>query len=262
LGPPDTTAFTVTDFPFADLRHDLLLPLRLQRSDGPVDAALCLAAGDALSARRDDFLHPQELERMAPMLTEKRRVDYLAGRYACKRAIVHLRAHEDPRALCIAAGVFNQPVLQSARYLGLQVSISHGAGIGAALATPETHPMAIDIEHYVDANLDAIASQLTAAELALLEQTGLPRLHAMTALWAMKEALSKVLRCGLMVPFTLLELDRLERAGACLTGRFRHFSQYRAAAIDLGAFTCAVALPRESHGLVLEPLAGEFFTSH
>lgn len=240
--------------------HEVLLPLALRRADGPIHAALCVtaAASAALRERQQQFLHPRESERLAAMIADKRINDFLAGRHACKRAIAHLAPGEDPRALCIAPGVFGQPVLQSQRYLGLQVSISHGRGLGAALATPETHPMGLDIEHHGAASADTIAGQLTAAELALLPSTGLDRVRALTVLWAMKEALSKVLRCGLMVPFTLLELERFERAGPHVTGWFRHFGQYRAVAVDLGAFTCALALPRETHGLALDALADAF----
>jgi phosphopantetheinyl transferase len=246
------------------LARDVLLPLTLRRADGAatrsIHAALCLAAGGSvqLRERRHEFLHGGELQRLDAMISARRADDFLVSRYACKRAALHLRPQEDAHALHIVPGVFNQPVLESTRYLGLQVSLSHGSGIGAGLATPETHPMAVDIEHYVEDALDAIVGQLTPAELALLPRTGLARLPGLTVLWAMKEALSKVLRCGLMVPFTLLELERFERDGVHITGWFRHFSQYRAVAVDLGGFTCALALPRESHGLVLDPLVEAF----
>lgn len=244
----------------APFEPEVSLRFELRRADLAVAAGLCLTAApaEALRQRRHAFLHEQELAALARMTVPKRAADYLRGRYACKRAIGALHPHAAPDALHIGAGVFRQPVLRAPNQFGLQVSISHSGELGAALAVEEGHPMALDVEQFDVERAQVIERALSGHERAVAARTGLPAVHALTMLWSMKEALSKVLKCGLTSPFHVLELAAVERAGAQLNGTFRHFTQYQAVAFALEQHACAIVLPRASRGLPVEALRAGF----
>ena len=250
----------MSDSPFD---QEVTLRLELSRSDSRMAVGLCVlsASTGALRHLRRQFLHPGELLLAAAMPVQKRADDFLRGRYACKRAIAALHPDVDPTGVHIGMGVFRQPVLQAPNTLGLQVSVSHSGAIGAALAFAEGHPMALDVEQYDAERARVIESSLTAHEVTLAAQMRLPRLQAYTQLWTMKEALSKVLKCGLTSPFHVLEVAAVEHAGAGLAAGFRNFTQYRAIAFSLGAHACAIVLPPESRGLAVEPLLAAFAAS-
>ncbi len=250
----------MSDSPFD---QEVTLRLELSRSDSRMAVGLCVlsASTGALRHLRRQFLHPGELLLAAAMPVQKRADDFLRGRYACKRAIAALHPDVDPTGVHIGMGVFRQPVLQAPNTLGLQVSVSHSGAIGAALAFAEGHPMALDVEQYDAERARVIESSLTAHEVTLAAQMRLPRLQAYTLLWTMKEALSKVLKCGLTSPFHVLEVAAVEHAGAGLAACFRHFTQYRAIAFSLAENACAIVLPRESRGLAIETLQAAFAAS-
>jgi len=250
----------MSDSPFD---QEVTLRLELSRSDSRMAVGLCVlsASTGALRHLRRQFLHPGELLLAAAMPVQKRADDFLRGRYACKRAIAALHPGIDPTGVHIGMGVFRQPVLQAPNTLGLQVSISHSGAIGAALAFAEGHPMAIDVEQYGAGRARVIESALTAHEVTLAAQMRLPRLQAYTQLWTMKEALSKVLKCGLTSPFHILEVAGVEHAGVGHAACFRHFTQYRAIACSLAESACAIVLPRESRGLAVETLLAAFAAS-
>jgi len=247
----------MSDSPFD---HEVNLRLELSRGDTRIAIGLCVlsASPGALLHLQRQFLHPGELLLAAAMPVQKRADDFLRGRFACKRAIAALHPGIDPTGVHIGMGVFRQPVLQAPNMLGLQVSISHSGAIGAALAFAEGHPMAIDVEQYGAERARVIESALTAHEVTLAAQMRLPRLQAYTQLWTMKEALSKVLKCGLTSPFHVLEVASVERVGAGHSAGFRHFTQYRAITCSLAENACTIVLPRESRGLAVETLLAAF----
>lgn len=236
------------------------LRLELQRVDATVHVGLCLvsAANGVLLPRSREFLHDSELQALARMTMPKRAGDYLRGRYAAKRAIGMLRPDAVPCTQQIGAGVFGQPVLLPPNPAGLQLSISHSGAVGIALAVGAGHPMALDIEQFQDERTSVIESVLTPDELALAASIDQPRVQTLTLMWCMKEALSKVLKCGLTTPFHVLELSAIEADAAQLSGVFRHFSQYQAIAFVLGDYGCAIALPLKTGGLPVESIRDEF----
>jgi 4'-phosphopantetheinyl transferase len=67
--------------------------------------------------------------------------------------------------------------------------------------------------------------------------------HRMLLLWSLKEALSKALRCGLTVPFCLLEVSSLVRLPGGVRARFENFSQYEGFAFCAAPFSLALVMP-------------------
>ncbi len=236
------------------------LRLDLQRADVKLSAGLSLIciATESLYLRRQAFLHPAELDFLDRLTVPKRIGDYLRGRYAAKCAIAILDTGADPLKQHIGAGVFGQPILLPPNPEGLQISISHSGELGMALAVETGHPMALDIEQLRPDRIHAIKSALTSDEMALACSCDLPHEQALTLLWCMKEALSKVLKCGLTTQFHVLELAEIESENGQLTASFRNFMQYKAIAFVLGGYGCAIALPRKTWGLPVASIRAAF----
>ncbi|MBU6398866.1 MAG: 4'-phosphopantetheinyl transferase superfamily protein [Verrucomicrobia bacterium] len=208
---------------------DLFLEaLCLERKDGVFQAGFCLARppGRELLAGSARFLHPEEQELFATLKFERRQLSYLTGRFCAKHAIRLLRPDLSLSAIAIHPGVFQQPIV-CADGLAPQISISHAADWGAALAFPEEHPMAIDIEEIKEERAGVVRSQVTDAEYGLVTPLAQDEIRALTLLWTVKEAMSKVIRCGMMTPFTLFEVGSAERAGPAIVCTFPNFAQYK-----------------------------------
>lgn len=242
--------------------------LDLRRPDGRFRGTLALVSAShyaGLAADCAAFLSPQEAAYHRSLAFERRRMSYLLGRYAAKRAAGALLCEPDGRRLAVVPGIFGQPVLRASAGggLGIGISISHSDEIACAVAFPEEHPMAVDVEGVAADRIPVIAGELTAAESALglglfPDPSGEALRH--TVLWTAKEALSKTLRCGQMTPFAVFETQALARCPATgapvpddvlfrsdpWQGRYRHFGQYkfRSWADDRSVLT--LALPRRT----------------
>ncbi len=186
-------------------------------------------------------LAPAELAYHRRVPAEKRRREYLLGRYAAKSAVAARLARGAPAhragdcdalaAIEVRPGAFQQPVVELPEAGSVGVTLAHSGAAAFALAHDPGHPVGIDLELHDPAHLGVLRSQVSPAELppsAPGHETDSLR-H--TLAWAAKEALSKALRCGLTCPFEILALDRprLHPGGWC-AGGFVNFGQYQFAA--------------------------------
>lgn len=230
----------------------LLLPattaasLPLERAEGCTVAGLAVTAtpASALGAAAAGFLHPEELASWAAAGVEKRRDDYLRGRYAAKLALERGGALGAAPARAIFPGVFGQPVIRGGD--GWQVSIAHSGGRAAAVAFPEEHPLGIDLEACETGHAATLARELSPAEADWVATAGLERVVALTALWAAREALSKVLRTGLMTSFVHFRVAPPTATPGGWRAEYAEFPQYQAALVPGPGFVLALALPRRT----------------
>ncbi|HZG80134.1 MAG TPA: 4'-phosphopantetheinyl transferase superfamily protein [Brevibacillus sp.] len=176
-----------------------------------------------------EILHPNEYEYFRTLRYEKRQLSYLLGRLAAKKALSLLLDETDLTSMEIKSGVFQQPVVHYLSTETVGVSISHTGRYAVALAFPEVHPMAIDMETITLDHQEAIQTQLTSKEIEWLASCQLPVEVAGTLLWTIKEGLSKVLRTGLTIPCALMEINELRkiRAHDYYESAFTHFRQYK-----------------------------------
>jgi 4'-phosphopantetheinyl transferase len=65
-------------------------------------------------------------------------------------------------------------------------------------------------------------------------------------LWTAKEALSKVLRCGFMIPFELLEIEMFEPNNDFAISYFKNFHQYQALSFPLANTLCSLVYPKKT----------------
>ncbi len=187
-----------------------------------------------------ELLHPNEVaySQKAPNAQA-----YRQGRIAAKRALSCLVPTVAASEMFIDRGVFGFPVVKNPRVANLQVSISHCEATALALAYPEAHPLGVDIERIRPDRVVASESLLTSSEYQLLNSLPVTRIVGLTLLWTIKEALSKVLKCGLTVDWSLLSPQHLEKSDYAWKGSFTSFGQYQSLSWIAEDWVCSVVLP-------------------
>lgn len=199
---------------------------------------------------RTFWLTQEEEELYGDLVSDKKRRAFILGRYAAKLGLSRFTGNSSLTDFAVLRGALGQPLVCSSLWETPELSISHSASCGACLVYPPGHQFAMDLEEirHRSSRLDAIASRLTKKERALLDsidKSGDSAEH-LYLLWTMKEALSKVLRCGLTLPVQALELAKLQVKDGLFHGRFTHFSQYRVIAQAKDGFALAIVFPWKS----------------
>lgn len=229
-------------------------PIGLVREDWRGRATLAwvpAACYPELAARHRDLLGPREQDAFDALEHERRRTSYLLGRHAAKTALAPLVDLADPRAIDIVPGCFQQPVVLAPIAATVGVSISHARTGACAVAFPEGHPMGIDVEEIDPARVETMKTQFVDREIEAIGRLGDEALLS-AVVWTAKEALSKVLRCGMTAPFEFLEVSAMVFGDAVASGQFQHFGQYRFQSWIRGGIVVSLVLPRRTH-LDLQP---------
>lgn len=224
--------------------------IRLRRGEQRLDAVFAFVSAREFERVKDtagDLLSESELGYFSSLQFPRRQQSYLLGRLAAKLAAGDYLREPDLKRIEIYPGVFEQPLV---KYLSDDVpgvSISHCEGRAVAVAFPAGHPMAIDVEKVDAARVATMKSQMTAREL-VWAQGGEAAEDSLCALvWTAKEALSKVLRCGLMSPMEIMTLSELRRGeGGLWEGLFQNFAQYRIVSWVGDLSVLSIVLPKNS----------------
>jgi len=222
--------------------------LNLKRPEGILRAALCFAHLPVFHPL-DEFeedLHHHEAAYYNTLKYEKRKRSYLIGRHAAKQAVAALVQEKDLRNILIEQGVFNQPVVRCGDEHNIQVSITHCEEIGAAIAFPEAHPMGIDLQEIDTNRREVVESQATGAEKGIVASLSRSPDMLLTLLWTAKEALSKVLKTGMMSPFAIFEMSAVEIQDDCFAGSFRNFAQYKTLSFEIDHHVCSIVYPNKT----------------
>jgi len=192
------------------------------------------------------FLHQKEQDYFSGLRYSKRQYSYLLGRYCAKHAIAIYTNNPTLKATNITNGVFQQPIVYHPFERNVQVSISHTESIGAAIAFPEAYPMGIDVETVCPSKIQTIEAELSAAEQKLITMCSYPTAVKLTLLWTLKEALSKVLKCGFMVPLELLEIKNIIQQESCVLSSFKNFHQYQGLSFFRSGFVFTIVYPKNT----------------
>ena len=193
------------------------------------------------------YLHPSEEKMFAKFRFQRRKEQFLRGRYAAKRALALSIPSVKSNDIAIKPGVFQQPIVRSPIVDGLSVSIAHSGSRADSLWFPREHPMAIDVELLRSDNPEAIRSQLTNREYRLKQRIGEDDVYFFTRLWTIKEALSKVLMTGLTTSLAIYEVEDLIRRDGFVQGSITHFEQYQAVSIVHDMYMCSLVLPKNTN---------------
>jgi 4'-phosphopantetheinyl transferase len=232
-----------------------LYPVTILRGEVQIRAMMVVAFNDPTDTwikPAAELLAKTEMEYFSTLRFAGRQGSYLLGRYAAKIALSTVLSEPNLSAIEVGRGVFEQPIVRCGRNEGWSVSISHTEGVAAALASPDGHPMGVDLERIDPGQHQTILSQLSEREIGWLKLRSAERLQLATALWAAKESLSKVLRTGLMANirvYDLVEFNSIE--SRVWEGSFENFAQYKARIWIGSNHVLSIVLPKRSM-LVLE----------
>lgn len=232
------------------LPGERLVPIPLTRDGRTVRAWLSVVpctAYAALSFRSHAWLHPSEAATWQTMGSERRRVGYLLGRYAAKRAAGRYLGTEALEEVEVANGVFQQPILRFPAWDIPQVTLCHTEHLALAVAHQPDHILGIDAEPLDPTRAHVLRPILSDAERARLGALGFSGEDGLLLLWTAKEALSKALRCGLTAPLGVLETDSMAWTGTGdLRCTFSSFPQYQGRCALARGHGVALVLPKET----------------
>jgi 4'-phosphopantetheinyl transferase len=216
------------------------LVLRDENERVVANNTLCLikTTYDVLYNNRTSFLHASELTKFNELEHLRRQKSFLQGRYAAKLALTKFNPHIKLNAICIANGVFGFPYIVEPNNLSCEISLSHSFEYAAAIAFSQAYPMAIDLEKISLAKITAIKSQMSSRELELVNQES-----EFTLLWTVKEALAKVLKCGLYINFNLLEIAQIKIENEHYQILFKNFPHYQALAWIIDGYVLSLVAP-------------------
>lgn len=191
-------------------------------------------------------LHPDERKYYESLRFEKRMRSFLIGRYAAKRAVAALTGETDLTKILVQSGIFTQPIVTLPGHQNIQVSISHCDHWGIALAFPEVHPLGVDIEKiHLDKN-EVLEKQMTPIEIELIKTQPDSYETMLTVLWTAKEALSKVIKTGLMTPMKVYEINKMEYQDHSFMSYYKNFGQYKTISFKIGDYVCAIVHPMKT----------------
>lgn len=165
------------------------------------------SAVSAIHPSLSNLLSETENDTYTNLRTDKRRQDWLLGRYTAKHLIQQVIREKTGQLLPLTSfSILGRPdgspeVIweNPPDNFACTISISHSADMAfCALVERADWPLGADVERVDERIMEFIEAYLTAAENELLEQTaeGLRPLHT-TAIWSAKEAVLKALRVGL-----------------------------------------------------------------
>ncbi|PKM94861.1 MAG: 4'-phosphopantetheinyl transferase [Firmicutes bacterium HGW-Firmicutes-1] len=190
------------------------------------------------------LFHKEELEYYSSLKYEKRQKSYVMGRYCAKRAISEYLEDENVESITIGKGVFNQPIIFGPQNQNLQISISHSGDFGGAIAYHERFVMGLDIEIIDEDNRETLENEITIEEKEILASLPYDYNRGLTLFWTAKEALSKALKTGLMTPFSIFEISKIQVEEDYAICDFKFFAQYKIRSFKMGQYMCSIAYPK------------------
>ncbi len=116
-----------------------------------------------------------------------------------------------------------------------------------ALAFPRECPMAIDMETVDHDRAATVKSELQflPEEREWIKSAAVDERAAYVLLWTVREALGKVLRCGLTCPLELLAVDQVKPvADGLWESSYRNFSQFKCLSWMRADLVVSLTLPK------------------
>ena len=215
--------------------------LFLKYNDVAVRLACCVTSLEDFHLQAHEVLSHHELEKYDSFKVESGRIEYLLGWYSAKRAYLNLiDKNVAYNEIDIRNGIFEQPYIVGEA--DFDVSISHSQNIGGAIVFDRAFPMGFDLEVIDEMKVKTIQVSVSDDELEHLNGDYESNI---TAIWCMKEALSKAIRTGLTIPLDLLKISDVKRDGKFLECHFENFSQYKAIAEIFYGYVWALVYPHQ-----------------
>lgn len=159
-----------------------------------------------------DFLSADELGIYNKFKVDRRRNEFLAGRYIAKESVRCDNPELSPDAINIVHGVWGFPLIHAQGLNRATISIGHTERCAAAIFyASNTHPVGMDVEEIKSDNLPAFKNFIPSVEQELITSGHFPYLEAMHLFWSAKEAAGKALRVGFTIPEKLYAISSINR---------------------------------------------------
>ncbi len=194
----------------------------------------------------ETILQDDEMEYFRSLKYERKINSFLLGRYASKKAVSALIGEKNLKKISIKNGVFNQPVIVCESTNNIHVSITHSGDLGAAVAFSDLLLIGIDLESIASCKKEVFERVLTENEKTLVHKIPYSYEEFLAIVWTIKESLSKVLKTGLTVPFSILEVvDVIVYDGYCISV-FKNFTQYESISFAIRGYMCSITYPKNT----------------
>lgn len=187
-----------------------------------------------------DKLHIEEQAQLERLITNNAKNSFFLARIAAKMALSELS--QDDSKTWIDHGVFGFPVLEG-NSTGREITLAHTEFSGFAACFDQRDKVGVDIETIDGTKNSIIETALTKEELELISSTDLERSVSLHLFWAAREALSKALQTGFLIPLELLAVESIEKKNGFFSINFKHFSLFRVIAFQLNTSICTIAFP-------------------
>jgi len=191
-----------------------------------------------------EFLSADERGIYNKFKVDRRRSEFLAGRYIAKESVRHENADLSPNSINIVHGVWGFPLIHSPGLHRATLSIGHTDRCAAAIFySSNTHPVGMDIEEIKKDNLPAFKSFISDLEQELITSAQLPYLEAMHLIWSSKEAAGKALRVGFTIPEKLYAISSINVEEDVYHISFERLSMLKVIGWLHGEFSICIAFP-------------------
>lgn len=189
-----------------------------------------------------NVLSSKELEIFSKISSQKRQIEFIAGRKACKKALSNFintetfssnknyRGFRSYSDISILPSNTGSPVITFPELSKLNVSISHSHGI--AIAAVSKNPIGIDIEKINPKKISALKHMNPDIE------TQDPTL--LTVFWTLKEALSKALKTGIVKDFEFYNTKNYQCSNQIHRCEFENFPEYSGIAVTNNEYALAI----------------------
>ena len=193
-----------------------------------------------------DILHIEELSYFNNLQIEKRRKEYLLAHYAAKIVAGAYIGENEFSQIEIASGYFRQPIVKYKVSDIPEISLSHCVDMAVAISCEGGHLIGIDIEKVDFTKTKILKGQLTETELEWVQNQNIENYVLYNQIWTIKESLSKAIKCGLTVPFNILEIDKQEYQDGFLCCEFKNFGQYKCYNWIIDDYAMSITVPKKT----------------
>jgi 4'-phosphopantetheinyl transferase len=151
----------------------------------------------------EDWLSPGERDRLRRFRFEKRRGDWLLGRFTAKQALLAAGEAGPLAALEIRAAPDGAPeAFRDGQALPRGLSLSHSRGRAVCLLGPSGAALGCDIETVESRSRAFVEDAFSEAERAQIPWEPVEAAFCVTLLWSAKESALKAVREGLRLPLS------------------------------------------------------------